>query len=43
MEEKYIKRVDNTFAYTDRNNCKRVYEEILKLDNNYGKIDKVIK
>jgi CDP-glycerol glycerophosphotransferase (TagB/SpsB family) len=43
MEEKYIERVDNTFAYTDRNNCKRVYEEILKLDNNYGKIDKVIK
>lgn len=32
MEDKYIDRVDNTFAYTDRNNCKRVYEEILKLD-----------
>jgi CDP-glycerol glycerophosphotransferase (TagB/SpsB family)/glycosyltransferase involved in cell wall biosynthesis len=34
MEDKYIERVNNTFAYTDRNNCKRVYEEILKLDVN---------
>lgn len=34
MEDKYVKRVEDTFAYTDRNNCKRVYEEILKLDNN---------
>ena len=33
MEEKYKKRVDSTFVYQDKNNCKRVYEEILKLDN----------
>lgn len=27
MEKKYISRVDNTFKYTDRNNCKRIIEE----------------
>lgn len=25
MEEKYVKRVDEFFKYTDKNNCKRVY------------------
>lgn len=33
MEEKYIKRVENTFAYTDKKNCERVYNEIIKLYN----------
>lgn len=28
MKEKYIKRVDDFFAYTDHNNCKRIYEII---------------
>ena len=28
MDEKYISRVDEFFAYTDRNNCERVYKEI---------------
>ena len=31
MEEKYLQRVENFYQYHDRNNCKRVYEEILKL------------
>ena len=26
MEDKYRKRVDDCFEYTDKNNCKRVYE-----------------
>ena len=26
----YQKRVDDFFAFTDRNNCKRVYEAILE-------------
>lgn len=30
MEEKYQKRVDEYFTYTDKNNCKRVYDWILK-------------
>lgn len=30
MEEKYQKRVDKFFKYTDKNNSKRVYEWILK-------------
>ena len=34
MEEKYKKRVDKFFCYTDKNNCKRVYEAILNMDSN---------
>lgn len=30
MEEEYKKRVDSFFTYTDRNNCKRVYDWIYK-------------
>lgn len=32
MEDKYRRRVKQFFAYSDRNNCKRVYESILALD-----------
>lgn len=35
MDEVYKKRVDEFFKYHDRNNSKRVYEEILKLDTYY--------
>ena len=35
MDEEYKKRVDSFFKYHDRNNSKRVYEEILKLDYYY--------
>ncbi|MGR0118161.1 CDP-glycerol glycerophosphotransferase family protein [Bacillus halotolerans] len=34
MEDKYRKRVDNFFAYTDKNNRHRIYNAILQLDNN---------
>lgn len=30
MEKKYIERVDNFFEYSDKNNCKRIYDEIIK-------------
>ena len=30
MEDEYKTRVDNFFTYTDQNNCKRVYDWILK-------------
>ena len=30
MEDKYIERVESFFKYTDRNNCKRVYDWIKK-------------
>ncbi len=30
MEEKYKKRVDDFFKYNDRDNCKRIYDWILK-------------
>lgn len=35
MEEVYQKRVDKFFKYHDRNNSRRVFEEILKLDTYY--------
>lgn len=31
LKEKYRERIDGTFPFSDRNNCQRVYEEILKL------------
>ena len=30
MEEEYVKRVNSFFKYTDKNNCKRVYEWLLE-------------
>lgn len=32
MDEKYKQRVDSFFAYTDKNNCERVYDAIVSLD-----------
>ena len=31
LKDKYRDRVDNFFAYNDRNNCRRVYEKIKEL------------
>jgi CDP-glycerol glycerophosphotransferase (TagB/SpsB family) len=33
LKEKYRKRIDGSFAFNDNNNCKRVYDAILKLDS----------
>lgn len=33
MKNQYIKRVDDFFEFRDKNNCKRVYEAIKKMDN----------
>lgn len=33
MEGSYMNRVDNFFKWTDRNNCRRVYEAIETIDN----------
>lgn len=33
MEEQYKKRVDKFFCYTDKDNCKRVYEAILSINS----------
>lgn len=29
--EEYLQRINEFYAYNDKNNCKRVYEEILKI------------
>ena len=34
IEEKYRKRIENTFRYLDNNNCQRLFEKIIELDNN---------
>lgn len=34
IEEKYKERSEKFFKYRDKNNCKRVYEEIVKLNKN---------
>ena len=31
IEEKYLERIDKFYTFFDKNNCKRVYEEILKM------------
>ena len=31
IEDKYLKRIDRFYTFHDKNNCKRVYEEILKI------------
>lgn len=31
IEEKYLERITDFYAFTDNQNCKRVYDEILKL------------
>ena len=31
LKEKYRKRIDNFFAFNDKNNCQRVYEAIRNL------------
>lgn len=31
LKDKYRRRIDNFFAYNDKNNCQRVYDEIMKL------------
>ena len=32
VKEKYLKRMNSFFEINDQNNCKRIYEEIMKLD-----------
>lgn len=34
LKEKYRERIDKFFAYSDQNNCKRVYEKIMELEGN---------
>ena len=34
MKPQYKERVDKFFAYTDKNNCKRVFDKIMEMDKN---------
>ena len=31
LKDKYLERIESFYAYTDKNNCKRILEEIMKL------------
>lgn len=33
LKDKYRQRIDDFFAFNDKNNCQRVYEKIIELDN----------
>lgn len=33
LEKKYLDRINNYFHFHDQNNCKRIYEEILKIED----------
>lgn len=33
LKDKYRQRIDKFFAFNDKNNCQRVYEKIIELDN----------
>ena len=35
MDDEYKKRVDDFFKFRDKNNSKRVYDAIMKVDFNY--------
>lgn len=37
MKDKYKQRVDKFFAYNDKNNCQRVYERIMELEQEHGR------
>jgi len=37
-EEKYVKQIEDTFLYLNRENSERVYKEIIKLDNKDEKV-----
>lgn len=34
LKDKYRERIDNFFAFNDKNNCQRVYKKIMELDAN---------
>jgi len=33
LKDKYLKRIESTFTFNDKNNCQRVYEAILQMSN----------
>lgn len=33
IKDKYLNRINNTFKYTDQNNCKRIYDAIVDIEN----------
>lgn len=39
MPDKYKARVDDFFKYSDYNNCERIYDEVLKFQQRFGKVN----
>ncbi len=39
MEEIYKQRVDDFFKYNDHNNCERIYEQVMKFQKKFGKVN----
>lgn len=40
MEDMYKERVDDFFEYSDHNNCARIYDEVIKFQNKFDKVNK---
>jgi CDP-glycerol glycerophosphotransferase (TagB/SpsB family) len=40
MEEEYKNRVDDFFQYSDHDNCSRIYDEVMKFQSKFGKVNK---
>lgn len=41
MEDEYKRRVKDFFQYSDHNNCARIYEEVIKFQEQFDKVDKL--
>lgn len=41
MEDMYKKRVDDFFCYSDHDNCARIYDEVVKFQNRFEKVNKL--
>lgn len=40
MEDMYKERVDDFFEYSDHNNCARIYDEVIKFQDKFDKVNK---
>ena len=39
MKDMYKERVDDFFEYSDHNNCERIYDEVMRFQSRFGKVN----
>ena len=42
MKDEYRRRADDFFEYSDHDNCKRIYEEMIKYQKKIDEVNKII-